>query len=145
MDKLVDPIVKRHLHSIAAHIPGGVIPVSVVFLFLALLFDNDALSKAAFYNTIFITAALPAVLLFGFVSWKKRYGGKMTRTFKIKGIGGSAVFGLALLVVIWRAIDCDVADSSSVIGWVYFFFYVIMLGAAVITGHHGGKLVFGEK
>lgn len=145
LNKLGNPIVKRHLHSIAVHIPNGVIPAAVLFLFLALLLDHDGLSKAAFYNTIFIATSLPAVLLFGVVSWKKRYGGKVTSLFKIKAIGGSVVFISALLVVLWRAIDPDVADGSSAIGWIYFLIHVIMLGATIITGHQGGKLVFGGK
>ena len=145
LNKLVNPIVKQHLHSIAVHIPNGVIPVSTFFLFLALLLDHDGLSKAAFYNTIAIVASLPAVLLFGVISWKKRYKGKITRVFKIKAIGGSVVFASALLVVVWRAIDPDVANGSSAISWIYFCIYLVMLGATVVAGHQGGKLVFGGK
>jgi len=141
----INLIVKRHLHSIAAHIPNGVIPAAVLFLFLALLLDHEGLSKAAFYDIIFVAAALPAVLLFGIVSWKKRYGGHITSRFKIKAIGGSVVFISALVVVIWRAVDPNVTDGSAAVAWIYFLFHVVMLGAAVITGHQGGKLVFGNK
>ena len=141
----INLIVKRHLHSIAAHFPNGIIPAATLFLFLALLLDHEGLSKAAFYNIIFVAASLPAVLLFGIVSWKKRFGGHITSRFKIKAIGGSVVFISALAAVIWRAVNPDVTNGSAVIAWIYFLVHVIMLGAAIVTGHQGGKLVFGNK
>lgn len=141
----VNLVVKRHLHSIAAHFPNGIIPAATLFLFLALLLDHDGLSKAAFYNIIFVAASVPAVILFGVISWKKRYRGKIVPLFKIKAIGGSVVFISALAAVIWRALDADVADGSSVTGWIYFCVHLVMLGATIITGHQGGKLVFAGK
>ena len=77
LSKLGDRISKQHLHPIAVHFPNGVIPVCVLFVLLALALDNDTVAKAAFYNLIFVLAALPLVLLFGIVDWKKRYEGKM--------------------------------------------------------------------
>ncbi len=139
---VVDLIQKHHLHPITVHIPNGALPLSVVFVALAVLFDLQALDLAAFYNMIFILLTLPVVLLTGYVEWKYRYGGRMTKVFKPKIYSALAVSALAAILVVWHLIDPDVTAADSGSRWIYLLMHLVILAAAGIAGYYGGKLVF---
>lgn len=141
-NKLTETIDKHHLHSIAVHIPNGVVPVAVILIVLAISLDKDSLAQAAYYNVIFVAAALPAVVLFGFAVWRKRYGGNLTRPFVMKMISGAVIFAVAIGIIAWRYYDPGVADESSSFRWLFLLVHLIMLGAATVAGHQGGKLVY---
>jgi rubredoxin/uncharacterized membrane protein len=143
-DELAAQIDKHHLHSVTTHVPNGVVPVAVLLVALALLFDRDLLAQAAYYNVIVVAASIPVVWALGFVVWKKRWGGNLTRPIKIKMIGGAAILLTALLLVAWRHSDPDVAHESSSVRWLYFLVYFVMLGVAGLVGRQGGKLIYGE-
>ncbi len=60
-------MLKHHIHPISVHIPNGVLPLSVVFIFLSALFGFAGLGQAAFYNLLFVAGAMPLVLFSGWV------------------------------------------------------------------------------
>ncbi len=140
-DLIVGQILKHHLHPITVHFPNGVIPVSVVFVILAVLFESINLSFAAFANLVFVLLTMPVVVFSGYVEWQKKYGGNMTSYFIIKLICGGGVTLLALILVIWHIANPDVVLTSSQKWW-FIFLNLIMLGGAGIAGFIGGKLVF---
>lgn len=134
---------ENHIHPISVHIPNGVLPVSVVFAIIAVLFQNTTFGSAGFYNLVFVLLAMPMVLFSGYNDWQKIYGGNMTPLFYTKIICGGVVLVTCLILVIWRAMDPDVITASG--RWVYLLIHLIMLAAAGIAGHLGGKLVFHNK
>lgn len=140
-----DLMVKNHLHPISVHIPNGVLPVAVIFTVLAMVFHSVYLDKAAFYNLIFVLLSMPVVIYAGILEWKKKFGGNMTPLFFTKMICGAAVFFLTLVLVLWRVIDPDVAVSDSSARIPFLFFHALLLAAAAIAGHLGGKLVFDRE
>ena len=140
-----DLMVKNHLHPISVHIPNGVLPVAVVFAILAMVFQSVYLDKAAFYNLIFVLLSMPVVLFAGYLDWKKKFDGNMTPLFFTKMICGATVFFLSLVLVLWRIVDPDVAMSDSSARIPFLLFHVLLLVAAAIAGHLGGKLVFNNK
>jgi rubredoxin/uncharacterized membrane protein len=135
-------MVTYHAHPISVHIPNGVLPVSVVFWVLAMMFNCPSLESAAFYNLIFVALSMPLVILSGLNDWKRRYRGYISNLFLGKMICGGVVSALSLFLVIWRSVSPDVALSGSSASWIYLVFHLIMLAAAVIAGMLGGKLVF---
>lgn len=141
-DAVGELMVKHHAHPVSTHIPNGVLPVSVVFILMAAMFNIAGLSQAAFYNTIFVLLSMPVVLFTGYNEWQRKYGGAMTGTFKIKMACGAVVSALALIVVIWQMIDPAVALHGSSHRGLFVFLNVVMLGAAGVAGFLGGKLVF---
>jgi rubredoxin/uncharacterized membrane protein len=134
---------ENHIHPISVHIPNGVLPVSVIFAIIAVLFQNTSFGAAAFYNLVFVLLAMPMVLFSGYNDWQKIYGGNMTPLFYTKIICGGVVLVTCLILVIWRALDPNVTASSG--RWIFLFIHLIMLAAAGIAGHLGGKLVFNKN
>ncbi|MBI5896284.1 MAG: hypothetical protein HZB24_09885, partial [Desulfobacterales bacterium] len=67
-------LTQLHGHPIAVHIPNGVLPVTVLFGLLALLFRSQSLAIAAGYNMVFVCLAMPIVIATGLVDWINRFG-----------------------------------------------------------------------
>ncbi len=136
-------VLKYHLHPISVHTPNGVLPLAILFLFLATAFGLAGFETAAFFNLVFVLLVMPVVILTGVLEWRNRYGGIMTRIFGIK-IGASIVVSSTLLaMVIWRLVDPGVAFSAS--RWVYLLVGVVMVGGVGLAGHMGSKLVFDPR
>ncbi len=143
-DRIYQAMVKHHVHPISVHIPNGVLPVSVIFIFLSAIFKFSSLAQAAFYNLIFVVFSMPVVLFSGIVVWRKKYNGALTKLFLIKMICGGLVSALAMIFVIWSIVDPGVLTGTSTHFGAFLFINIIMLAAAVIAGFLGGKLVFRE-
>ncbi len=137
--KWIDLAIENHAHPISVHIPNGVLPIAVVMVLLASLFDMPALGKAGFYNIVFILLSMPAVLFTGYLHWQYKFGGHMTALFRNKLISGAVVSALAFILVLWGMIDPQVAERP---GFVYVSLHLVMLGVAAYAGYLGGRLVF---
>lgn len=135
-------VMRHHLHPITVHTPNGVLPVAVVFLFIAMFFGFVAFEKAAFFNMVFVLLTMPVVVATGFIAWQKKYNGAKTSVFITKLICSAIVAILLGLMVCWRLIDAEVALSGNTASWVYLVFGCVILVAVGIAGHLGGKLVF---
>ncbi len=135
-------ILKHHLHPISVHIPNGVIPVSVLLIFLSAVLNFSNLSQAAYYNLIIVILSMPVVLFSGYVEWKNKYGGQLTPNFMIKIVCGAIVTLTAIILVLWYTANPDVASHDSTARSGYLVLNLMMLGAAGIAGFIGGKLVF---
>jgi hypothetical protein len=141
-DRIYQLMVKHHVHPISVHIPNGVLPVSVLFIFLAVIFKFTGLSQAAFYNLICVVFAMPLVLFSGVIVWRKKYNGVLTTLFLTKMICGGVVSITAIISVIWSIVDPGVLTLTSAHLVAFLFVNIVMLGAAVTAGFLGGKLVF---
>jgi uncharacterized membrane protein len=141
-DRIYQLMVKHHVHPISVHIPNGLLPVSVLFIFLAVIFKFSGLSQAAFYNLICVVFAMPLVLFSGVIVWQKKYNSEMTTLFLTKMICGAIVSLTAIILVIWSIVDPGVLALTSAHLVAFLFVNIVMLGAAVTAGFLGGKLVF---
>ncbi len=141
-DTVTQLMSKHHIHPISVHIPNGVLPLTVILTFLAALFHAKSLELAAFYNLIFVVLAMPLVMFTGYNDWQKRYAGSRTDMFITKIGCAILVSILAVVLLIWWIIDPDAATNPSSRRWIFVFVHIVMLGAAGIAGHLGGKLVF---
>ena len=134
-----------HIHPISVHFPNGLLPASVVFLAIGIFLGLAAFNEAAFFNMIFVLAMMPVVMVTGYLEWQKRYQGAKTFLFMVK-ISCSIVVLLCLLaLVIWRFINPTVTDPASTDRLLYLGISLVMLVAAAIAGHLGGKLVFAGR
>ena len=140
LNPIFDLMVKHHVHPISVHIPNGVLPASVIFIVLAAVFNLGGLSKAAFYNLIFVVLTLPLVLFSGYIEWQKKYKGKLTRLFKTKIICAAVVSLTAFILMVWLFIEPQAASASSSL--IFLLINLVMLAAAGIAGFIGGKFVF---
>lgn len=140
--QVTDLMVTQHAHPISVHIPNGVAPIGVLFLFLAVIFQSPGLEIASYCNLVVVLLAMPFVILSGLNDWKKRFGGNMTYVFRTKIICAAVISVLLLALVLWRAMVPDVAFTGGGFRVLYLALHVVMFGAAVLAGFMGGKLVF---
>lgn len=135
-------LVTLHAHPISVHIPNGVLPLSVLFMLMALVFEWEPLSTAARYNLAVVMLAMPVVIYTGYNDWRRRFGGHLTSVFRIKIICAGTVGGLTLILSAWWAMDPSLLFSATVGRRLFLFLSFIALGAAALAGYMGGKLVF---
>ena len=143
--KLVDLVLKHHIHPISVHTPNGLLPVAVIFMALAIVLGFTIFEFPAFINLVFVLPVMPIVMVTGYIEWQKRYKGARTTIFLTKMACAVVVLVTLVVVVTWRLINPDVAASGSPGRWVFLGIHLIMLGATGIAGHLGGKLVFGRR
>ncbi|MBF0103608.1 MAG: rubredoxin [Desulfobacterales bacterium] len=142
IDMSSEVIMKNHVHPISVHVPNGVVPISVFLVFFAVLFNKDNMAIAAFYNLCFVVLSMPMVIYSGYIDWQKKYNGKLTYVFATKILCAAIVSTFALVLVLWRLADPQVTSLESTTKWLFVIAHFIMLAAAGVAGHMGGKLVF---
>ncbi len=142
VDFALSQMVKHHVHPISVHIPNGVLPVSVILLFIAAFFNIETLALAAFYNMIFVLLSMPLVLLTGFNEWRRKYDGIKSRIFIIKIAAAAVVLVTTLISVVWSAFDPAAALPGAAHRSLFLGVHLVMLAAAGLSGFIGGKLVF---
>jgi len=140
---LFQQILKHHAHPVSVHIPNGVLPVSVVFLFIAVLFSAPTFGSAAFYNLVFVALTMPFVLFTGLIEWSIKYNGALTLPFITKITCGIIVTILSWTMVIWLFINPNAVFSDQT-RWILILISLVTLAAAGLAGFFGGKLVFKE-
>jgi len=138
--KIESLLVKHHAHPVSVHTPNGILPAAVILWLLAWIFDYDLLSRVAFINLIFVTIALPFVIFTGIIEWKKKYNGALTLIFKLKILAVTVTSVSCVISLVWFLINPDILSSPKAL--IFIFINIIMLIAAGIAGHIGGKLVF---
>ena len=138
----IDLAIENHAHPIAVHIPNGVLPVTVMMVLLAVLFDWPAIGQAGVYNMGFVFLSMPVVLFTGYLHWQFKFGGNMTDLFKWKIVCGSVVLVLSLVLFVWGLISPDSARNP---GALYLLLHFVLLAVAGVAGWLGGKLVFRPK
>jgi len=138
-------LTQLHGHPIAVHIPNGVLPISVLFLFLSLLFGSEALATAAKVNIIMVALTMPIVIVTGLIDWINTFNGRMTEVFRIKMICAGIVTFLSIILAIWWLVDPDLYAQGLFSNFFFFLLHLFDLAAGAIAGWYGGKLVFRAK
>ena len=139
---IADLMIKHHIHPVSVHFPNGVVPVAVLFIFLAIIFQFTGLARASFYNMVVVLLSLPLVLFSGFNEWKQKYKRSLTGMFMAKIIAALVVTASALIIVLWHLIDPNIITAASTSKTGFLLLHIVMLAAAGIAGFIGGKLVF---
>ncbi len=142
IDFALSRMVKHHIHPISVHIPNGVLPVSVILIFIAAIFNIEVLAMAAFYNMVFVLLSLPLVLLSGFNEWKRKYSGIKSGVFMTKIVCAGIVLATTLISVLWSVFEPLAALPGSANRGLFLALHLVMLAAAGLSGFIGGKLVF---
>lgn len=140
LKKAADLMLKYHAHPISVHLPNGVIPVAAVLFVLGWFSGSDLLVKAGFINLVFVIISLPLVGLTGVLEWKRKYNQAQTTIFKIKIAAATVTAICCIASIIWYLVNPEVLVSPG--GWMFVMLNLLMLAAAGVAGHIGGKLVF---
>ena len=143
--KLFEMMTKYHGHPISVHIPNGLLPVAVMFIFLSAIFSFKGMAGAAVYNLGVVALSMPLVLFTGWVDWQNRFNGAITNVFTVKIACGIIVTVTAWLLFIWLLISPEVVTTAQASRVAFLMINLIMLGAAGTAGWYGGKLVFKDS
>ena len=141
---VTDLMVKNHAHPISVHIPNGLLPVSIFFLFVATVFSWSALGQAAFYNMAIVALTMPIVIFTGYLHWQKRLGGNLTKIIIYKMIAAGIVTVTSSIAVIWEWMEPGILSAQGGASFAFILLCLVMLAAAVTAGYFGGKLVFNK-
>ena len=141
-EELFKKLSKLHAHPISVHIPNGVLPLTVLFTFLAFIFDAKGLAIAARYNMIFVCLTMPIVVTTGLIDWRIRFGQRLSKVFKTKMVCAGIVTFLSLVLAVWWCIQPGIYSGQAAHTGFFLFLNLANLAAAVIAGWYGGKLVF---
>ncbi len=139
-DKIKSLALKHHIHPISVHTPNGILPAAVILWILSWMFNSELLAKAAMINMIFVVLSLPVVVFTGILEWQKKYQGALTLIFKIKILAAAITSISCVISLIWYLADPGILSGPSAL--MFIFVNIIMVAAAGIAGHIGGKLVF---
>ena len=135
-------LTKLHGHPISVHIPNGVLPLSVLFVFLSALTGVRSLGTAALWNLIFVTFSMPLVIFTGYVDWQNRFNGYLSPVFTTKMVCAGIVTLITPILAVWLAFWPEVIQGGSAGRPGFLFLCLIALAAAGTAGYMGGKLVF---
>ena len=141
---VIHQVMKHHVHPVSVHIPNGVLPISVLFIILAMVTGHTALLTAAMYNMVLVVLTIPLVLATGYIAWKNKYAGALTGRFKLKIAVAFVVAVTSAIIVLWWFANPDILQSSPGEKIAFVLLNLVMLSAAVVAGLIGGKLVFRE-
>jgi rubredoxin len=140
--RLFEMMTKFHGHPITVHIPNGLLPVSILFIFLSAIFSIKGMASAATYNLGVVALSMPLVLFSGWVDWQNRFNGAITDVFIVKIACGIIVTVTAWFLFIWLLLNPAIINSPQPARVAFFMINLIMLVAASTAGWYGGKLVF---
>jgi rubredoxin len=140
--RLFEMMTKFHGHPITVHIPNGLLPISILFIFLSAIFSIKGMASAATYNLGVVALSMPLVLFSGWVDWQNRFNGAITDVFIVKIACGIIVTVTAWFLFIWLLVNPSVVATPHPSRVAFFMINLIMLGAASTAGWYGGKLVF---
>ena len=140
--QLFDLMTRYHGHPISVHIPNGLLPVAILFIFLSAIFNIKGMATAATYNLGVVALSMPLVLFSGWVDWQNRFNGAITNVFTVKIACGIVVTVTAWFLFIWLLFNPEVITTSQPSRVAFFGINLIMLAAAGTAGWYGGKLVF---
>ncbi|NNG02417.1 MAG: hypothetical protein HKM93_23790 [Desulfobacteraceae bacterium] len=135
-------LTKYHAHPMAVHIPNGVLPLSVIFAFIAIFFHSPSFGNAAAFNMMAVFLAMPLVIYSGVVDWQNRFGGNMTSVFLTKFICAAVVLVSSLGLSIWWVMEPSIVETDSGKRLVFLIIHLFILCPAILAGFLGGKLVF---
>jgi uncharacterized membrane protein len=140
--RVFEMMTKYHGHPISVHIPNGLLPVAILFIFASALFGIQSMATAATYNLGVVALSMPLVLFSGWVDWQNRFNGAITNVFIVKIACGIVVTVTAWFLFIWLLVNPTVITTPQPSRVAFFLINLIMLGAASTAGWYGGKLVF---
>lgn len=132
-----------YFHPIFVHFPQALFPVAFASFVLYLATGESLFERGTYLMTVFGLVATPVTMITGYIDWKIRYKGYMTPVFKIKIVTGFVLVVLSLAAVLLRTLVPEIAGLPlSGPGWLLAGLLAGCVGACVVEGHYGGKLVF---
>ncbi len=132
-------------HAVMAHFPNALLPTTVLFLFLFLLFGESSFESTSFSLLLVAVVTVPPTFASGIYDWKKHYSGQAAPIFKRKILLATALTVLGLVALVWRWQAPTLLTTGGWPAWLFVLLVLVMLGCVTLLGHYGGMLVFSSS
>jgi predicted heme/steroid binding protein/uncharacterized membrane protein len=134
-------LLKQHPHPITVHFPQALLTLAPLFLVLFYFTGNVHFERSCYYLGVTgLLTAVPAVLT-GFFHWIFKYAKSTKGLYVFKMTMSLLLFLYTALVVYIHTVRGILLPEPVDILMV--ILYLLMVPLAVVTGHTGGKIVFG--
>ncbi len=140
--EMIDSVIP---HAVFSHFPNALIPTTVLFAGLFLLFGGEAFETTAFYLLIVSVLSVPPTLATGLYDWKNSFNGEAAPIFRKKIILASLLLICGLIAAVWRWQVPDLLAAGGWAAWSFLGLLALMLGCVTLLGHYGGRLVFAKN
>lgn len=133
------------LHAVAAHFNNGLVPVAILFLFLAMVTGNRYFEHTILHLAVVALCMLPVSFFSGIRDWRRKFNGARAPIFYRK----IALSGLLFLLV-GSAVGLRLGNPGLLFGkgmstWLYLGCLFASLPVVTLLGHYGGKLAYAAK
>ncbi len=134
-------LLKQHPHPITVHFPQALLTLAPFFLILFYFTGNVHFERTCYYLGIAgLLTAVPAILT-GFFHWIFKYAASTKGLYVFKMTMSLLLFVYTAAVVYIHTVRGVLMPEP--VDILMMILYLLMMLLAVITGHTGGKIVFG--
>lgn len=100
---------------------------------------------ASYYCLVAGLIFIPVAMITGYITWRLNYAARPMSAIRIKQSLSAVLFGIDLVLFVWRTKAPAVLDTLTWAGAVYFVLIVCLLPLVVIIGWYGAQLTFPLK
>lgn len=140
--EMIDSVIP---HAVFSHFPNALIPTTVFFIGLFLLFGHTSFDTTAFYLLLVAVLSVPPTFATGLYDWKNSVGGDAAPIFRKKIVLASLLLILGLIAAVWRWQAPGLLIDGGWPAWLFLLLLALMLGCVTLLGHYGGMLVFAKN
>jgi predicted heme/steroid binding protein/uncharacterized membrane protein len=134
-------LLKQHPHPITVHFPQALLTLAPLFLILFYFTGNAHFERTCYYLSVTgLLTAVPAVMT-GFFHWFFKYAASTKGIYVFKMTMSLLLFIYTAAVVYIHTVRGILAPEPGDI--LMLILYLLLVPLAVVTGHTGGKIVFG--
>ncbi|MBN2319245.1 MAG: hypothetical protein JXR49_09220 [Acidobacteria bacterium] len=138
---LVAMLLKQHPHPITVHFPQALLSLAPLFLILFYFTGNAYFERTCYYLAVTgLLTAVPAILT-GFFHWIFKYAASTKGLYVFKMTMSLLLFVYTAAVVYIHTVRGILLPEP--IDILMVILYLLLVPLAVVTGHTGGKIVFG--
>ena len=138
---LIALFLKQHPHPITVHFPQALLTLAPLFLILFYITGNAHFERTCYYLGVTgLLTAVPAVMT-GFLHWIFKYASSTKGLYVFK-------MTMSLILFVYTAVVVYVHTERGIllpdpVDILMLILYLLVVPVAVVTGHTGGKIVFG--
>lgn len=133
------------LHVVAAHFNNGLLPASLLFLFLALVSGDPYFERTVLHLIILAVCMVPVSFFSGLRDWRTKFHSGRAPIFYRKIWLTAILFFLVGGAAALRLTHPDLVLHDGVFKRIYVGCLLSTLPVVVLLGHYGGKLAFQWK
>ena len=140
--KMLDTFI---FHAVTSHFVNGLVPVSVLFMFLTLITADPYFEHTVFHLICVAAMTIPLSFLSGIRDWRLKFHSGRAPIFYHK-IRLSIILALLCAAAISiRLVWSDPLAAGGEIAWLYGGCIFMTLPVVVLLGHFGGKLAYAAR